>query len=174
MSKTKKIVLTGPESTGKSSLINKLAEYFAMPCVPEIARNYVLNLKRQYNYQDVVKIAELQIEKESQMMNSGHAFVFFDTDLIITKIWMLHCFGKQPSWLDQAIISTAADLHLLCYYDLIWEPNPVRENPDIRPELFLKYKREIIRNGMNYRVVKGVNDTRFQNARKAVQDFFDI
>jgi nicotinamide riboside kinase len=172
MSKTKKIVLTGPESTGKSTLTKLLADYFSAPFVSEIAREFILNLNRAYTYEDVVKIAELQIETENQIMNSGKDYVFFDTDLIVTKIWLMHCFGKCPEWLDDAIKNTAADIHLLCYYDLIWEPDPLRENPDIRPELYEKYKSEIIYFGLDYAVVNGVGEERFNNARKIFLNYF--
>lgn len=172
MTKTNKIVLTGPESTGKSTLTKQLAKCFSAPYVSEIAREYILNLNRAYTYRDVVKIAELQLEIENKIMNSDHAYVFFDTDLIITKIWLMHCFGKCPDWLDDAIKNTAADIHLLCYYDLIWEPDPLRENPDIRPQLYEKYKSEIICFGLDYEVVKGVGEERFDNARKIFLNYF--
>ncbi|MDD3859407.1 MAG: ATP-binding protein [Bacteroidales bacterium] len=174
MIRTKKIVLTGPESTGKSTLTKLLAECFSAPYVTEIAREYILNLNRSYTYKDVVEIAKLQIETENLIMNSGHEYVFFDTDLIITKVWLMHCFGKYPEWLNEAIKSTAADLHLLCYYDLIWEPDPLRENPDIRPELYEKYKSEIIQYGLDYSVVKGFSKHRFDNAKEIVKNYFLI
>lgn len=171
MINTKKVVLTGPESTGKSTLTKQLAEYFSVPYVSEIARDYILNLNKPYNYNDVLKIAELQIEAENRILNVGYDFVFFDTDLIITKIWLLHCFGKCPKWIDEELKKNAADLHLLCYYDLLWEPDPVRENPEIRSKLFEKYENEIILNGLKYAVIKGVLNERFDNAKIIVQEF---
>ncbi|HOZ29944.1 MAG TPA: ATP-binding protein [Bacteroidales bacterium] len=171
MTKTKKIVLIGPESTGKSTLTKQLAEYFSVPYVSEIAREYILNLNIPYTYKDVIRIAELQIETENKILNLNHDLVFFDTDLIVTKVWLMHCYGKFPHWIDEAIIKTPADLHLLCYYDLLWKPDPLRENPNIRPELFEKYKREITQFGFKFSIIKGFGDERFENAKKVVQKF---
>jgi len=164
MSETIKIVLTGPESVGKSTLTKQLADYFKVPYVSEIAREYISNLKRPYNIDDVVEIAGLQIAAEKEALSSSPRIVFFDTDLIITKIWLLHVYGQCPSWIDEELRQNPAYFHLLCYYDLPWEPDPVRENPDIRSLLYDKYEAEINNYGLKYGVVKGLDNNRFLNA----------
>lgn len=169
MVKTKKIVLTGPESTGKSTLAKHLAEFYDVPCVAELARNFISNLGRAYTENDVLEIASLQIAEEERMLNSNHSAVFFDTDLVITKIWLLHVYGKSPKWIDELLIKFPADLHLLCNYDLPWEPDPVRENPDIRPLLFEKYKNEIISLNQPYVIISGVGEERLSNAITAIK-----
>lgn len=169
MLKTKKIVLTGPESTGKSTLAKKLAEYYNLPCVAELARNFIANLGRAYTEDDVLEIARLQIAEEERMLNYNHSAVFFDTDLIITKIWLLHVYGKSPKWIDEALDKYPADLHLLCNYDLPWEPDSVRENPDIRPLLFEKYENEIISLNQSYVIISGVGEERLSNAITAIK-----
>jgi nicotinamide riboside kinase len=169
MLKTKKIVLTGPESTGKSTLAKQLAEFYNVPCVAELARNFIANLGRAYTEDDVLEIARLQIEEEVKLLTSNQRAVFFDTDLVITKIWLLHVYGKSPKWIDDALNKYPADLHLLCNYDLPWEPDPVRENPDIRPLLFEKYKNEIVSLNQSYAIISGVGEERFSNAITAIK-----
>lgn len=164
MSKTKKIVITGPESTGKSTLTKQLAGHYKVPYISEIARNYVENLKRPYEKNDVIEIARLQIDLEKEIINQKQEFIFLDTDLIITKIWLLHVYNDCPTWIDEYIKSHPAYLHLLCYYDIPWKHDPVRENPELRPYFFNKYLSEIQNYGMNYEIVKGQNNERFKNA----------
>lgn len=100
--------------------------------------------------------------------------VFFDTDLIITKIWLLHVYGKSPKWMDEALDKYPADLHLLCNYDLPWEPDSVRENPDIRPLLFTKYENEIISLNQSYVIISGVGEERLSNAITAIKNTYCI
>ncbi len=164
----KRIVLTGPESTGKSQLCLKLAQHFDCPMIPELARDYLLLHGANYTESDVLKIAEMQIEAEEQVSSSKHDFLFIDTDLIITKVWLQHCYKRVPDWINQCIDNTPRHLHLLCYYDLPWIQDPLRENPSIRKELFEAYLNEIRFFGFRYSIIKGNGDTRFNNALKAI------
>ncbi len=172
MLKTQKIVLTGAESSGKSTLTKALAEYFSLPFVNELARNYVENLNRNYEQSDVLKIAELQIEEERKILKQGYKAVFFDTDLIITKIWLLEVYGFCPNWINEEIKNHSNTVHLLCYYDLPWLADGVRENPNNRDYLFNKYQEEIIKFGFPYKIIKGNFEERFETAKNFVQDLF--
>ncbi len=172
MRKPKKIVLTGPESVGKSTLTKQLAVYFNAPFGTELARTYVENLQREYNIDDVLGIAKLQIAQEHRMMNTDSQFVFFDTDLIITKKWLLHLYNECPEWIDDYLEEFPADLHLLCYYDLQWKNDPVRENQEIRPELYEAYRSEIKRLGIDYVKISGQGELRRNSAISAVEKYF--
>ncbi len=171
MSKTRKIVLTGPESVGKSTLTQQLAEYYKMPYVSEIARSFIESLSHHYTIDDVIKIAKLQVEAEKEALSNNPKIVFFDTDLVITKVWLQHVYGNCPDWINDELKQNPADLHLLCYYDLPWESDSVRENPDIRPFLFNKYESEIKNYGVEYKIVKGFGDLRFKNAVSFIEMF---
>jgi len=94
-----KIVLTGPESVGKSVLTKQLAEYYNGKHIEEYARYYIESLNEIYNYRDVVNILQHQL-KEYDNLNKIERFCFFDTYLIITKIWFLHVFNKIPTWFE--------------------------------------------------------------------------
>lgn len=174
MLKPKKIIITGPESVGKSTLTKQLAVHFSVPYGTELARVYVENIQRAYKIDDVLEIAKLQIAQERRIMNSNSQFVFFDTDLIITKKWLLHLYGECPKWIDDYLEEFPADLHLLCYYDILWEKDPVRENQDIRPELYEAYKSEIERLGIDYVKISGQGELRVNSAIYAVKKYFGI
>ncbi|MDR2009111.1 MAG: ATP-binding protein [Bacteroidales bacterium] len=168
--KIKKIVLTGPESTGKSTLTKKLAEHFSVPYIAEIARDYVEELTRPYTKNDVIEIAKMQIDAEKKITEHFSEFIFLDTDLIITKIWLQHLYNDYPKWIDNWLKEEPAFLHLLCYYDLPWEFDPVRENSEMRPYFFNKYLEEIKKINTNYGIIKGQGEKRFENALKIVNN----
>lgn len=164
MNKTLKIVLTGPESTGKTTLAEQLSSHYSLPWVEELARAYVESLNRPYNQADVLEIAKLQITQEHKALAKNHKAVFFDTDLIITKIWLLHVYGKSPNWIDEEIRKNKNCIHLLCYPDLPWLADAVRENSNNRLYLFEKYETEIINYGFPYKIIKGNEKERFETA----------
>ena len=161
-----KIAIIGPESTGKTVLAGQLAEHFNSLWVPEYARDYVENLKSPYTYEDVCSIAQKQIEQEQEVDNtpSSAEYIFFDTELIITKVWFSYRFGKVPDFLTKQLNSGFFDIYLLCTPDLPWEPDPVREHGDDREYFFNRYKKEIEQTGKPYVIVDGLGDKRFQKA----------
>lgn len=170
----KRIVLIGAESTGKTELSEFLSEKFNTVWVPEYARKYIENLERHYNYDDVVHIARKQIELEEFYQNKATTVLFYDTYLIITKIWFKLVFNEIPVWIDEKIKNSHIDLFLLCNNDIPWIPDPVRENGgEMRDVLFEMYKEELNKFGFNYKVVKGSGEDRFKNALELVNDFLN-
>ena len=148
-----RIGIIGPESTGTSTLAEYLAHRYEGVLVPEYAREYMENLAPSYGYtyDDVVAIAKQQLSVLSSI-NSN--LVVFDTELIITKVWFLHKFGRCPDFVEQALRDFPMDVYLLCYPDLPWLPDPVRENPDIREYLFDWYEREIQTLNIPYYIIR--------------------
>lgn len=157
-----RIALIGPESTGKSTLAKQLAQRLGLPYVEEYARNYVEQLGRPYNYQDVENIARRQC---LEVQHDG----VFDTELLLTKVWFNDKYGTCPQWLEEAISTWPMDFYLLLSPDLPFVPDPVRENPCRREELFETYRREVIRLGIPYSVVSGQGDDRLKCALNALK-----
>jgi nicotinamide riboside kinase len=169
------IVVTGAESTGKSTLTEGLAKYFRVPYIPEIARGYVEKLGRKYNYSDVETIAKMQIEQLQQFKNMEYPVIFVDTWLIITKIWFEVVFKKVPPWLENEITSTPIDWFLVCNTDIPWVPDPVRENGgENRLILQKKYITEIEKFKFNYTIVSGLNENRLAKAVEQVKLLTEI
>lgn len=167
-----KIAILGPESTGKSELAKALATYFKGEWVPEYAREYVEKLGRKYTYDDVCHIAATQLKEIDLFENKTQSdFVFFDTELIITKIWFEYCFGEVPQFLTNAMEKPVFDFYLLCDYDLEWIPDPVREHGDDRAYFFNLYKAEIEKTQRPFAIVSGIGEDRVLNAIKAIENY---
>ncbi len=174
----KRIVITGPESTGKTELCQALSEYWNCPWVPELAREYVQALDRPYTFQDLEIIAKGQ---EKQMNEAGAGggtlngpFVFFDTWLIVTRVWFDEVFGRVPLWIDPIIAAAPVDLYLLCSPDIPWVYDPLRENPHRRDYLFNRYMEEIRRFGFPVGIVSGMGDDRLKSALGLITEVLQL
>lgn len=148
-----RVGIIGPESTGKSTLATYLAHRYDAELIPEYAREYMERLAPcyEYNYDDVLAIAKHQVE---QLQMHSNNLQIFDTELIITKVWFLHKYGHCPDFVEQALHDFPMDIYLLCYPDMPWQPDPVRENPNIRQYLFDWYEREIQNLDIPYYIIR--------------------
>ncbi len=162
------VILTGPESCGKTRLSIELADAYNAMRVPEYAREYVEKLDRSYTIEDVELIARKQIKQYETALESSSSLVFMDTFLIITKVWFTHVYGQCPVWLHQYIKDADVDLCLLCRPDLPWVPDGVRENAGIRDELYQLYMDEIKFYGWNFEEVVGTGKERLNLAKEYV------
>lgn len=164
-SKPKIIVVTGAESTGKSTLTQKLAEHYNVPFIPEIARDYVEHLNHKYSYVDVEIIATKQVAQLNKIMETSPRFIFMDTWLIVTKIWFEFVYKKTPEWINNEILKTKIDLFLVCDIDIPWVDDPVRENGGKNRKILQKtYIENIIKYGFNYKIVNGIEHARVLKA----------
>jgi NadR type nicotinamide-nucleotide adenylyltransferase len=150
-----KIVIIGPESTGKSTLCEQLAQQYDAPWCPEFAREYLLTCGKNYAYEDLLTIAKGQLamedeyairtEKEwnEQLPKATPAPVLFiDTNMYVMKVWSEFVFGKCDAFILDQIVERQYDAYLLCNTDLPWVKDELREYPDLesRRELYLMYK----------------------------------
>lgn len=166
-----KVAILGPESTGKSALAIALANHYKAEWVPEYAREYVEKLTGPYTYDDICSIALKQIEQEEFYNNASFSnknFVFFDTELIITKVWLEHKYNKVPPFITERIKKGYFDVYLLCAPDLAWEPDLVREHGSDREFFFDWYKKEIEKTGKPYFIVDGSGNKRTEKAIKGL------
>jgi nicotinamide riboside kinase len=170
-----KIAIIGPECTGKTSLTKQLAEYYNTVGIPEYARDYIEDMGHCYEYNDVVFIAKKQTAQLHASYSKANKYVFFDTDLIITRVWFEVAYKKLPSWIDEAIINSDIKLYLLCATDIPWTPDKVRENGGaMRETLFEMYQYELEKRKFVYTIVDGLDDNRLKHAVKAIDSHFNL
>lgn len=177
----KKIVIIGPESTGKTTLSKQLAEHFNTLWCPEFAREYLLQNEIKYNYEDLSKIAQGQLamedycesikNEESSIGNRESVMLFIDTNMYVLKVWYEYVFGKCEQFVLDEITMRSYDLYLLCNIDLPWIAEPMREYPDERSrrELYNMYKDILINQQTPWIEISGDYDQRLRRAIDAVQ-----
>lgn len=169
MFEVKKIVITGPESTGKTTLAQYLSQYYRCPVVPEYAVEYLEKTDGRYGYRDLLKIAKGQIAKEEEIIKkSQDGLIICDTDLITIKIWAKVKYGKVPRWVMKTIRERKYDFYLLCAPDIEWEYDKFRENPHDRDRLFVLYEKELKKYHKPYVVISGKGEERQQKALEAL------
>ena len=161
----KKIAVTGPESTGKSTLSEALAEEFGCPSVPEFARKYLHGRTPPYKESDLIAIAKGQWQSEQEAILNAAGLIIADTEMTVMKIWCEHAFGKCLPLIQQYWEIQEYDLYLLTDIDLPWGPDPLREHPDLRQYFFHLYKNLLEERKVNYAVISGVGEERLANAR---------
>jgi len=152
-----KVGIIGPESTGKSTLARYLAKRYNGILVPEYAREYVEQKgTTEVTYDELCEIARHQIEELETLTIRHSPFVFFDTELIVTKVWFDYAFHRVPEWLEKDIRRLPMDVYLLCAPDIPWIPDPARSNGSdaIRQELFERYEREIQALDIPYYIIR--------------------
>ncbi|MDX2045911.1 MAG: ATP-binding protein [Chitinophagaceae bacterium] len=190
----KKIVIIGPESTGKSTLCEQLAQHYNTMWCPEFAREYLLNYGMDYDYDDLLTIAKGQVELEEEHIqkvkktksqknkkqkhhSSGLSdlptsrLLFIDTNMYVMKVWCEFVFGKCHPWILEQIKKRKYDLYLLCNTDLPWVKDELREYPDLetRQKLYHIYKNIMISQPVPWVDISGDNEERLKRAVKAVE-----
>lgn len=168
MKKAIKIAVVGPESTGKTELSKKLAEHYQSEWVPEVARTYLENLSRQYDYDDLGKIAFQQLEAEVKLSKQTGELLICDTNLIVIKVWSDFKFGKTEPWIIEKIREQDYLIHLLMDIDMPWQYDPLREHPYKRQELFDIYVRELELFNIPFKIISGTGMKRVEHAVKAI------
>jgi nicotinamide riboside kinase len=166
----KKIAITGPESTGKSSICEALQLHFGGLVVPEFAREFLSKKSDRYTFEDVEFMAREQFKREQSAFEAQHEFLFCDTDLLVMRIWMEHVFGKCPQWIIEESQGKQYDFTLLMDIDLPWEDDPLREHPHQREVLFQKYLEVLQQSNRPFAIVRGNGADRIQNAIHLIRD----
>lgn len=184
MQEVEKIVVIGPESTGKSSLCQLLAKHYETIWCPEFAREYLLKHGTNYTYNDLLTIAKGQIlledkytdkaRKHWKMENSKfkNPLLFVDTDMNVMKVWCEYVFGKCHTYILNKITERRCNLYLLCNIDLPWVKDELREYPDLqsRKELFHIYKDILVNQNVPWTIISGDYEERLQTAIKSIND----
>ena len=149
-----KIIITGPESSGKTTICKGLSNYYNIPFSEEYSRKYLNHLQKNYTQEDLLEIAKGQLKSNQENQ-------ICDTDLITIKIWSEYKYSSCDNWILEQIEKQKTEnrFYLLCKPDIPWESDPLRENSNDREELFEIYKKELQYLDHNYFIVEGGNRT---------------
>ncbi len=174
MTSIKKFVAIGPESTGKSTLCQELANFHNTLWCEEYAREYLITNGNDYTYKDLLTIARGQITLENAITQkaelSGKNLIFIDTDMYVMKVWCEFVFDHCHPYILNQIAERKYDGYLLCHPDLPWENDPLREYPDqeTRDQLFKIYKELLSQQSTPWCHIIGDYDERISRANQFI------
>ena len=171
----KKIVIIGPESTGKSTLTEQLATHYNTAWCPEFAREYLKENGMDYSFEDLLNIARGQLVLEDNLLaQAKNGLYFIDTDMYVMKVWCEVAFNNCHTWILKQIAARKYDLLLLCDTDLPWVKDDLREYPDLhtRQRLFKMYKDLLINQGTKWAIISGTYAERLQVALTVIKTVF--
>ena len=171
MKTVRRIILTGAESSGKTSLARALGERFHVPVAEEYARTYLEEHGPEYDAAALLEMSRLHIDWQRSVIPPETPLGIYDTDLINYKIWSEEVFGQCPDEILAALARETHHLYLVCAPDLPWTPDPLRESPDRLDYLFQRHLAEIQQLGRPYAIVRGSGDARFHSAEVAFETF---
>ncbi|QJP33689.1 ATP-binding protein [Nonlabens sp. Ci31] len=172
-----KIVLYGPESTGKSTLARQLTEHFETIKVDEFARDYLQEkfdqTGKSCEYEDLVPIAVGQRKAENDALTTANNHLFCDTDALETYVYSLAYFDKAPVELEEAARKSDYDLYLLLDVDIPWVADDLRDRPEDRKQMFERFENGLLDFQKKYSIISGAGEERFKNAITAIKKLKD-
>jgi len=164
-----KIAITGPESSGKTTLANSLGMIYKCNVVKEFSRKYLNNLNRNYKYEDLLKIAKGQLRAEKKMETLETQILICDTTIHTIKIWSLKKFNKCDPWIVERKENYTH--YLVCSPDIPWEADPLRENPKDRQRIFQLYLNELKNKPLT--IISGTQCKRIKQAQKIINQYIN-
>lgn len=170
----KRVVLIGSESTGKTTLAEKLARHYGVSWVPEFVRDYAAAKGSPLDQSDVDAIARGQVALEDEYRSRAEArnerLLIGDTDLLSTAVYAAHYYGRAPDWVTESARQRRPDLYLLLDIDLPWTADPQRDRGHLRPEMHALFRAAVEASGSHFVIISGESSARFASARAAIDE----
>jgi NadR type nicotinamide-nucleotide adenylyltransferase len=163
-----RVVVTGSECTGKTTLAEALAVHYGTVWAPEYAREFV-RTRGAPTARDVDDIARGQIAFEDEAAARASRLLILDTDLLSTVVYSRHYYGSCPAWIEHAFESRIGDLYLLADVDVPWTPDGVyRDRGDRREEMQTLFRDALVTRGLPFVDIRGLHDLRMAAATRAI------
>lgn len=163
-----RIAITGPESSGKTTLSQQLGLHFQIPVAPEFARIFLESRKGTYSFSDLDLIAQGQVDSWNNL-DTTH---LCDTEMTVMKIWSEVKFKKISPLIQKFYRDQHFDHYFLCRPDIPWEPDPLRENPYDRNDLFELYKKELTSLNRPFTIIEGSEKDRMDRCIHKIEELF--
>lgn len=166
----KRVVLIGAESTGKTTLAERLADHFNTAWAPEYLRTFVDQKGAVPEASDTPLLVEGHLAQVDALLPAADGLLFLDTDLVSTCVYHRYYFGTCPAWVERLSHEHHADLYLFTDTDIPWVPDPgQREGPEVRAALHTLFHQELERRKLPYVLLSGTPDQRIATAIAAVE-----
>lgn len=164
-----RVVLYGPESTGKTTLSKQLASYYHTNWVPEYMRTFLENKiivpgEEIVSYEELSIIAKGQMKAENASLSTADTLLFCDTNLLELQVYAEYYFGESPETISKHALKNKYDLYILTYVDVPWMADGMRDRPEDREKMFTLFKQKLIENNLPFITVKGNKQERLEFA----------
>ena len=174
-----RVVLYGPESTGKTTLAKALADHYQTVWVPEFARPYLQEKwdKEQAvcTLDDLPIIAQGQLAAENAAIQRANKLIFCDTNILVTKVWSeTHFKGYCAPELNTILAQTHYDFYLLTSIDVPWEKDDMRDRPNDREQMFTYFKQQLVTYNFPFLVLEGNPQERVEKSLTAIDQLLEI
>lgn len=172
ISKPLRIVLTGSECTGKSTLAGLLAEHYDVPCVKEFLRDYFIDHDGVLTLDDAIPIVKGQLASEDSaalsVSGAGVPLMLFDTNALSSVVYNKYYYGTNPDWIEQVFAGREYTLYFLCGIDVPWQSDGQRDRPQERGYLQSLFRDELIARGLPFVELQGGVTERFSCAVRLI------
>ena len=166
-----RVVVTGSECTGKTTLARALADHYATVWVPELVRDFVALKGSPPEAADVEDIARGQIAREDKLARTADRLLIQDTDLLSTVVYSRHYYGHCPPWIDEALRHRPADLYLLASIDVPWVADgDQRDRGHRREEMQALFRAALTSRGLRFVEVEGPHEALLRRAVEAIDE----
>ncbi|WP_415713721.1 AAA family ATPase [Maridesulfovibrio sp.] len=169
-----RVVLTGSECTGKSTLAAALAKHYKVEYVPEYLREYFEMKNGILAVEDVIPIAQGQLQYEAEAAAKGYNPLICDTDIISSIVYSKHYFEEAPGWLDDKLNRLGPSLYLLCGIDIDWEADGQRDMPEKRNYMQGLFINELKSRGIPFHAIDGPLNERTLKSIRAIDEALDV